>query len=347
MAASTKELIEKLKTSRSEDDRKRCIPLLQEYLQGQPQDAVAWYDLACCYDFCGDEKKAEPCYQKTYELGWQQLPAAEQAGFFVGFGSTLRNNLDFAKSEKILREGILQFPEQAALKVFLSFTLHTEGRFEEASRMLFASTLQMPEQAFGGYEKAIKWYVDHLNTHPLTAPETLYEVGGVKIRAARPHDAAELANVHLNSWREAYKGQIDQAFLDNMPFTFKRRKKNWEETLATNIDSVFVAESEQGLVGFVLAQLPSRDEDMKDYGEIGAIYLLEKFKGKKIGLHLLQASFAAMKRQGFTKAYCWMLKGNATGKFYESTGARMTDREKAEPLAGTNGADVMYIWEHI
>ena len=75
------EEINQLKDSKSEEDRKKCIPLLKQHLNNYPTDAVAWYDLAGCYDFCGLETEAEPCYYKTYDLGWKQLPAGEQAGF--------------------------------------------------------------------------------------------------------------------------------------------------------------------------------------------------------------------------------------------------------------------------
>lgn len=161
-----KEIIDQLKDSKSEDDRKACIPLLQEYLKENPGDATAWYDLAGCFDFCGFEKEAEPCYRKTYELGWKQLPQREQASFFVGFGSTLRNNLNLSESETILKDAIANFPGYPALKCFLAFTLYSKGQFQEASQILFQSTLEMPEKAFDGYEKAIKWYVENLDAHP-------------------------------------------------------------------------------------------------------------------------------------------------------------------------------------
>lgn len=342
-----KSLIDQLKDSKSEADRKKCIPLLQDYLKENPQDAVAWYDLAGCFDFCGFEKEAEPCYWKTYEIGWKYLPSHEQGGFFVGFGSTLRNNFDFVNSERILKEGIAAFPNYPALKVFLAFTLHTQGRLHEATKSLLTATLEMPEKAFDGYEKAIKWYTENLETHPVPSPEILYNINGVKIRRAKPDDAAEIANVHLNSWREAYKDQLDQSFLDDMPLTFKRRKQHWEEYIPQHFDNIFVAESDRGIVGFISIKTPGRDEDMKDWAEVGAVYLLQKYQGQKIGLHLLKAGFKSMKSKGFNKAYCWMLKGNSTGRFYESTGAKLNGKEKIGPVNNKDEIDVMYVWDNL
>lgn len=171
MNQELKNKIDKLKDSKSEEDRKICIPLLQEYLITNPNDAISWYDLAGCYDFCGFEQEAEPCYWKTYEIGWKQLPETEQPGFFVGFGSTLRNNLKFAESEKILLDAIVHFPKYPALKVFLAFTLYSMGQFKESSQILFQSALEMPPKSFDGYEKAIQWYVENLETHALLTEE--------------------------------------------------------------------------------------------------------------------------------------------------------------------------------
>jgi tetratricopeptide (TPR) repeat protein len=158
--------IKELKDSKSEDDRKICIPLLQEFLKENPNDAVAWYDLAGCFDFCGLESQAEPCYEKTFELGWKNLPLEEQPGFFVGYGSTLRNNFKFSASERILQEAIVHFPKYPALKCFLAFSFYSAGKYQDAAKVLFQSTLEMPEKSFDGYDRAIKWYVQNLETNP-------------------------------------------------------------------------------------------------------------------------------------------------------------------------------------
>ncbi len=163
---NTKELIEQLKDSKSEDDRKKCIPLLQEYLRGHPDDAVAWYDLAGCFDFIGLETDAEPCYKRTFDLGYKNLPEKEQSGFFVGYGSTLRNNLKFSESKDVLQKAVEEFPNYPALDVFLAFTLYTEGKFKDAAQKLFSAVGKLDGKPFDGYERAIKYYVDNLENHP-------------------------------------------------------------------------------------------------------------------------------------------------------------------------------------
>jgi tetratricopeptide (TPR) repeat protein len=161
-----KERIEILRRSKLESDRRQCIALLAKYIENDPGDAKAWYDKAGCHDFLGEEREAEPCYRKCFELGWQQLPKEEQASFFVGFGSTLRNNLKFAESISVLKRAAEIFPSNAALKVFLALSYYSNREDRACAEVLFSSCLDAAAKGFDGYERAIKEYVDMLRTFP-------------------------------------------------------------------------------------------------------------------------------------------------------------------------------------
>ena len=121
-----------------------------------------WYEMACRYDRAGEELKAEPCYRMVYRLCWRKLPAKERPGFFVGYGSTLRNNGKLALSARVLDEGVRRFPGYPALKVFAALTAFSRKDYRKAARLLFLSSVDMPEKAFDGYERAIAYYVSHL-----------------------------------------------------------------------------------------------------------------------------------------------------------------------------------------
>jgi tetratricopeptide (TPR) repeat protein len=150
-----------LLNSKSEADRRECARLLQLHLEKSPNDIEAWYDLACCFDFLGDESVALKKYRVVYEEGPLKLPAEKQIGFYVGFGSTLRNCLKYSDSEIVLREGISKFPGANALQTFLAFTLYSQGRFREASELLFQICSAAPQD---GYERAVKRYAEQLDS---------------------------------------------------------------------------------------------------------------------------------------------------------------------------------------
>jgi len=150
--------IARLSAVKTEAAKRRLIPLLKEWLAANDGDTAAWYRLACCYDFLGRERLAEPCYARVY-ADWRALPAAARPGFFVGYGSTLRNNGRLALSCRVLKEGARLFPDNPELKAFLALSLHSSRDYRGAARALFGACAQMPVGAFGGYERALGHYV--------------------------------------------------------------------------------------------------------------------------------------------------------------------------------------------
>ncbi len=162
----------------------------------------------------------------------------------------------------------------------------------------------------------------NLSERPFALPEKYKMAGETLIRPGVTSDAAELANVHLNSWRESYQGIVPETYLDRLPLSFRGRLKFWEYLFTEAKDSVtFVAESaDNGIVGFSSVG-DARDPDYEGWGELAAIYLLKQFKSKGIGKGLLEIAFANLKSRDFKKYYCWVLENNPTIRFYEKSGA--------------------------
>jgi ribosomal protein S18 acetylase RimI-like enzyme len=167
------------------------------------------------------------------------------------------------------------------------------------------------------------------------------------IRKARPEDAAELANVHINSWRETYVGLIPQDFLDNRPLSFRNRHQLWTRVTSDPTQITFVAECpENGVIGFVNGK-NARDQEYSDHAEVWAIYLFRKYQGKKIGHKLLKEFFNHYKSQGFKKAYLWVVKDNPTINFYERTGGVFNNHTKEEMIGGQKITELCYVWDNL
>jgi ribosomal protein S18 acetylase RimI-like enzyme len=173
-------------------------------------------------------------------------------------------------------------------------------------------------------------------------------VSDVIIRAANVEDAAEIANVHINAWREAYKGIFPQDYLDDLPLSFKRRMKMWEKIITTKKSStnVFVAESKaSGVVGFCSVEA-GQEKGFLNFGEIKAIYLLEKFQKQGIGKKLLQSSLSFLKSNKFEQAFCWVVENNPTRKFYERNGGELIPHiNKVDEDLGTKIIELAYQWK--
>lgn len=167
-----------------------------------------------------------------------------------------------------------------------------------------------------------------------------------KIRRAQPGDELKLAQVHIKSWQETYEGLVPQNYLDQLPSELDERVSNWKKTLINPKRWTWVAESNEGIVGFILFGLP-RDPNKDNFIELGAIYLLALEKGKGTGFALLSAGFNLMRENGYKSAYCWVLENNPTIKFYEKTGATFTGETKYDEIGGAKLKELAYQWQSI
>ncbi|MGZ3742926.1 MAG: N-acetyltransferase family protein, partial [Pseudobdellovibrionaceae bacterium] len=159
-------------------------------------------------------------------------------------------------------------------------------------------------------------------------------------------DEPGIAKVHIKSWQEAYKDLIPQDYLAQLPSELDERINMWTKILANPQRWTWVAEGNQGIVGFVLFGLP-RDQNREDFIELGAIYLLASEKNKGIGFSLLSSGFDHMKELGFKRVYCWVLEKNPTIKFYERSGAVFSGQIKGDTIGGKNFNELAYEWSSL
>ncbi|MBT7611306.1 MAG: GNAT family N-acetyltransferase [Bacteriovoracaceae bacterium] len=170
---------------------------------------------------------------------------------------------------------------------------------------------------------------------------------GIIIRKATFQDSAEIPNVHINSWREAYAGLINEEFLNDGPLFFKKRYELWRKITINSEQSTFIAESdEHGIVGFINGT-NGRDKGFEECAEVRCLYLLEKYQGKKIGFHLLKIFFNQHIELGFKKGYLWVLKNNPSISFYECTGGKFNEKEKTEKVGRQLLPHLCYEWESL
>jgi ribosomal protein S18 acetylase RimI-like enzyme len=133
-------------------------------------------------------------------------------------------------------------------------------------------------------------------------------------------DAKRIAQIHIETWRAAYRGQMPDAVLDALDVN--RRKTFWSNRLATQPHGVSVAEVNEEIVGFC-DLIPSRDTDSKSQkvGEIAAIYVHPEFWRKGAGKELCSHSLNEAHRQKYAAVTLWVLSSNTAARnFYEAMG---------------------------
>ena len=165
------------------------------------------------------------------------------------------------------------------------------------------------------------------------------------IREAEPSDARAIAEVHVRSWRESYRGLVpDQALADlNVDACAAAWEGHFHEMTAPQC--CFVCWDDDGLAGFIYAG-PARSEDLGPHGEVYAIYLLDRVKGRGIGRALMHRAVCRLRAAGFRSVCLWFLKDNPAGGFYRRFGGRIAG-EKPYVRPGFCLPSVGCVWDDI
>lgn len=165
------------------------------------------------------------------------------------------------------------------------------------------------------------------------------------VRDATVQEADSIADVHIRTWQEAYRGQLPRELLERLPESFDRRLQLWKSIAGASEEreSLLVAESDGRVVGFVHVRL-SRDDDADvETGEVTAIYLRQSHWGQGIGWALLQEAMGRLRKLGFKRATLWVLETNArTRRFYEDAGWELEGAEKVDHISGAALREVRY-----
>jgi GNAT superfamily N-acetyltransferase len=144
-------------------------------------------------------------------------------------------------------------------------------------------------------------------------------------RAARLEDAAAIASVYAQSWRETYTGHIPERIIEARTAVDKRRAE-WSERLGKNgaADIVFVNERDRVIRGFLCISPRSASEE-RERGPgsyLSALYVLADALGLGIGRGLLSAGARVMLGRGQRALSLGVLATNPARAFYEHLGAK-------------------------
>lgn len=134
------------------------------------------------------------------------------------------------------------------------------------------------------------------------------------------------AYVHWKAWHEAYTGIVPDSYL------VRRTLEHCVKSAYNDTSNTYVAIINHDVAGFVSFG-KCRDEDVKDQGEIGAIYILQKYYGEKIGYSLMQEALSRMTE--YNDVYVWVLEENDRAiLFYEKVGFKKEDKHKSLNIDG-------------
>lgn len=153
----------------------------------------------------------------------------------------------------------------------------------------------------------------------------------IVVRPVKVSDAEGIAEVHVLSWKETYKGLIPDEVLDALTIT--DRTKRWKEILTTTEEKWkgFVAEKNNKVIGWTTFGRAREENVDKDTGELWAIYVHPNHLKKGAGSLLMEKVLSELKNMGYNKAYLWVLTTNQNAiDWYEKKGWQKTSEIKLD-----------------
>jgi ribosomal protein S18 acetylase RimI-like enzyme len=162
-------------------------------------------------------------------------------------------------------------------------------------------------------------------------------------RGAEACDAEAIALLHARSWRESYRGEFSDEFLDgDLP---AERLAVWRERLAAPARNPFIQLAFDGpeLVGFVCAY---GDHDPRWGSLIDNLHVVSDFKRAGIGSSLMSlAGTWLAQRYADLGVYLLVLESNSSARrFYENLGARNASVSTMETHGGAMVRSCHYTW---
>lgn len=164
------------------------------------------------------------------------------------------------------------------------------------------------------------------------------------IAPAGPADAAALARLHVDSWRETYAGILPATYLERMSVGLHEHR--WKQRLISPREVTLAAEGRDGLAGYVSAERArgGRGGGAANVAEITTLYVLQRAQGTGLGRELFTASARVMAARGADALVLWVLRDNLNARgFYERLGGRRDDVGN-EYVGGAVVASVRYRW---
>ena len=137
---------------------------------------------------------------------------------------------------------------------------------------------------------------------------------GLIIRKAEKEDVRQIAEILVEDWQKAYRGIMEDAFLDSM---------NAEQRYDIEVrryDKYIVSADGSEILGY--AWLEDSDEEPADC-EVIALYVRYARRNNGIGKLLMQYAFDHFRKAGRKQMIVWCLKENHDSRrFYEKAGGK-------------------------
>lgn len=163
----------------------------------------------------------------------------------------------------------------------------------------------------------------------------------VVVRDASVGDARAVAELHVRTWRAAYRGIVPIQLLDDLSVDL--REEMWRSLLGEGGVAAFTllaGDPDGALAGFCAVALPSRDDDAgARTAEVAATYVDPTRWGQGVGRALMTQALNRLDADAWDEATLWTFMRNAHGRaFYARLGFRLDGTRRTNEASGATEA---------
>ena len=151
------------------------------------------------------------------------------------------------------------------------------------------------------------------------------------IRNVRKEDLPSVVDIKITGWQSAYKGIVDDTYLNNLSNERETRIAKMEKNYMTN--GFIVAEVNGEVVGFCRYMFDNNfSPEVENIDcELGAIYVRPDLKCSGIGTKMFNYVVSEFKKNNKTKMVLWCLKDNEPSKkFYTKMGGKIVKEKNVD-----------------
>jgi ribosomal protein S18 acetylase RimI-like enzyme len=164
-------------------------------------------------------------------------------------------------------------------------------------------------------------------------------------RRPLPAEAETFASLHVQCWKESYRGIVPDTLLDAAQP--RDRYEMWHN-IVVNPRRIVIGTWVEGVpAGFVVAGEPHQRILENEDGQLAALYILKRYHRMGIGSALVQQAAAQWRAMDGTSMSIGVLAANMNARaFYESLGAKLV-RTGTYNWSGHEMPDCIYIWRDL
>ena len=166
------------------------------------------------------------------------------------------------------------------------------------------------------------------------------------VRDAMTEDAAAIAYILVDTWRQAYAGIMPDDFLAGLSVEAREKRLREGFLLPAPDRFVVLAEEDGGAVVGCAMGGACRDDEPHFSGEVYAIYVRPGHQHQGIGLALIRAAVKRLLALGHSSLLIWTLSENPSRGFYEALQGNLV-RERQVEIGGMLFPEVGYGWEDL